>query len=258
MSIASEIERIQNAKTSIKTALENKGADVGTGTMDTYAEKINKLPVLTSELNAMNYLFADDKFADDIDVILKIVKQPTRADYAFSNATNLKEIDLSSVDMSKCTNISGMFNNCYNVMKIKFGNIESKEVTTATSVFSNCEELIDLDMSCFDFGKVTQLQSFSSYIYNLKNFKCFKNLGKAYKQKTKNYYAYSLYLSNGNSLTHESLMDIINKIYDLNLSYNVAGGGTLYTQQLTIGSTNVAKLTSAEIKKATDKGWTVS
>ena len=43
MSIANEITRLQNAKTSIKTSIENKGVIVGDGTLDTYASKIDAI-----------------------------------------------------------------------------------------------------------------------------------------------------------------------------------------------------------------------
>ncbi len=43
MSIVSEIERLQNAKANIKTAIENKGVSVGDGLIDTYADKINQI-----------------------------------------------------------------------------------------------------------------------------------------------------------------------------------------------------------------------
>ena len=46
-------------------------------------------------------------------------------------------------------------------------------------------------------------------------------------------------------------MNIINGLYD------IATKGC-NTQSLTIGSTNVAKLTAEEIAIATNKGWTVS
>ena len=48
-------------------------------------------------------------------------------------------------------------------------------------------------------------------------------------------------------------MNVINNLYDLNLTYNVANGGTLYTQSLNLGSTNKAKLTAEEIAIATAK-----
>ena len=56
---------------------------------------------------------------------------------------------------------------------------------------------------------------------------------------------------------NESLMNVINNLYDLNLTYDVANGGTLYRQILRLGSTNLAKLTSDEIAIATNKGWDV-
>lgn len=49
MSIATEIQRLQTAKVDIKTAIENKGVEVGNGTIDTYAEKINEISVGSSD-----------------------------------------------------------------------------------------------------------------------------------------------------------------------------------------------------------------
>lgn len=43
MAIADQITRIKNAKAAIKTAIEGKGVAVGTGTIDTYAEKIDQI-----------------------------------------------------------------------------------------------------------------------------------------------------------------------------------------------------------------------
>lgn len=43
MSIATEITRLQKAKSDIKSAIESKGVTVGDGNIDTYAEKINAI-----------------------------------------------------------------------------------------------------------------------------------------------------------------------------------------------------------------------
>ena len=43
MSIESEITRLASAKSSIKQAIENKGVIVGSGTIDTYADKIAQI-----------------------------------------------------------------------------------------------------------------------------------------------------------------------------------------------------------------------
>lgn len=45
MSIATEIARLQSAKSDIKSAIEQKGVEVGNGTIDTYAEKVRKISV---------------------------------------------------------------------------------------------------------------------------------------------------------------------------------------------------------------------
>jgi hypothetical protein len=94
---------------------------------------------------------------------------------------------------------------------------------------------------------------------DLAEIQSFKNLGKGYTQKSNNYSNYKLSFLYCYNVTHDSLMDIItNGLYDLNLTYDVANGGTLYTQQLELGSKNLAKLTPQEIAIATEKGFSVS
>lgn len=59
-------------------------------------------------------------------------------------------------------------------------------------------------------------------------------------------------VSTCSKLTHDSLMSIINALAD----YSEDTSGTAW--KVTIGSTNKAKLTDAELQIAYDKGWTVS
>lgn len=88
--------------------------------------------------------------------------------------------------------------------------------------------------------------------YNLTNFGGFQNLGQAYSTtQSDNYYEYTLNLSSCSKLTHDSLMNVINNLYD------IATKG-VKTQQLVLGSTNIAKLTAEEISICTAKGWSVS
>ena len=68
MSIANEIKRLENAKTSIKTAIENKGVEVGNGTIDTYASKIDEITIgvtedLSAELTEQDSLITNQKNA---------------------------------------------------------------------------------------------------------------------------------------------------------------------------------------------------
>jgi hypothetical protein len=59
-----------------------------------------------------------------------------------------------------------------------------------------------------------------------------------------------LYLAYSNKLTHDSLMSVINALADK------SGTGTAWT--VTLGATNLAKLTDAEKAIATQKGWTLA
>jgi hypothetical protein len=52
-------------------------------------------------------------------------------------------------------------------------------------------------------------------------------------------------------LTHDSLMNVINNLYDIKSK-------GCNTQQLVLGSTNLAKLTAEEINIAVEKGFSVS
>ena len=80
----------------------------------------------------------------------------------------------------------------------------------------------------------------------------FENLGKAYDPTYgANVLSYSLDLSYSKKLTHESLMNVINNLYD------IAAKG-VKTQKLVLGSTNLAKLTAEEIQICTERGWPVS
>lgn len=170
----------------------------------------------------------------------------------FSNCSVLKKAP--KIDTSKGTSFSSMFMYCSNLETVP--EMDTSNGMYFGDMFFNCPNitmLAELDgsnaisiMSCF--GVLSELESFGG----------FKNIGKAYTVKTTNNSAYSLSFQNSTLLTHDSLMNIINKVYDLNLTYDVTNGGTLYTQKLTIGSTNLAKLTAEEIAIATNKGWTVS
>ena len=108
---------------------------------------------------------------------------------------------------------------------------------------SGCEMIIGVIS-----GSTARLEKLGSFI----------NLGKGYTQKEANYSWYTLTLSGCYLVGHDDFVKIINDLYDLNLTYDVANGGTLYTQKLELGSSNLALLTAEEIAVATEKGWTVS
>lgn len=111
-------------------------------------------------------------------------------------------------------------------------------------LFNNCKALTDIGLIILP--KASNLTGFVNGCPKLRNLRGFKDLGKDLGQ---NYSQVSLSLSYSPLLTHESLINVINNLYDLNLN------GKLGT--LTLGTTNLNKLTADEIAIATNKGWTV-
>ena len=172
----------------------------------------------------------------------------------FSNMSKLK--DVNDWDFSHITDMNQTFLNSYGPEE--FGDFNTINATYFKQTFYGCQNLKTLGV--INAEKVNSMSEviYGKYGMALQNFGGMKDLGKAYTEKTSNISYYTLDLSTCNSLTHDSLMNVINNLYDLNITYNVAGGGTLYTQQLVLGSTNLAKLTAEEIAIATNKGWTVS
>ena len=107
------------------------------------------------------------------------------------------------------------------------------------------------------FDSCTNIYDLFYHDYNLENINGFYNLGMAFTQEQEYYDYYTLYLLDSTKLTHDSLMNVINGLFDLNITYKVAEGGTLYRQKIRLSSTSVAKLTNDEIAIATAKGWDI-
>lgn len=213
--------------------------------------------------------------------------------YLFSDCEKLKKVTFGlNFNTSGITNMSGMFLNCLSLEDVDFENLDTSNVTTMQRMFygssynyNKPSTIGNIDISSFNTSSLTDISEMFGYysgeILTLgNNFDCskvtkvnpfgtngqtkvkiingnFKNLGQAYTAQTTHYGEYGLLL-HGSDINHDSLVSIIDGLYDLNLSYNVAGGGTLYRQRLQLGAINYNKLTAAEIQVATDKGWDVT
>ena len=212
----------------------------------------------TSNVTNMNYMFQNCSKLEHLNMKNFNTSKLTELRYTFSGCESLQSLDLSNFETSNVTNFYEMFIRCKKMVNLNVSSFDTRNATNVTGMFRDCISLVSLDLSNFDLSKVSSVSSFLTGLSALENLKSFKNLGKAYTTKSQNSSSYKLDLSGSPLLTHESLMDIINNLYDLNLSYNVANGGTLYRQALVLGNTNLAKLTADEIAIATNKGWNVS
>lgn len=180
----------------------------------------------------------------------------TQNNYTYSSGRLLLQYikKVPSLNIGNRTSSYDMFAQMNSLLSIE--EIDTSNVTDMSGMFRECENLITIP--ALNAEKVTNLDGVLSYTSSLTNLGGFVNLGMAYDtSKEANYSYYTLQLgrlymdSYSKNLTHESLMNIINNLYDIKTKGCNA-------QKLILGSTNVNKLTSEEIALATNKGWTVS
>ncbi len=197
-------------------------------------------------------------------IITVLKKLPDKLKFSDSSMHSMfrygifETLDLSNFETSNLTNMYYAFYECRNLTSLDLSNFVTNKLNNMQCTFYGCRNLASLILRTFDMGKVTNVSNMLHSTIKLRDLEFGYDLGKAFTQKTQNYANYKLDLSSCTNLTHESLMSVINGLYDLNLTYDVENGGTLYRQQLVLGSTNLDKLTQDEIAIATDKGWTVS
>lgn len=180
---------------------------------------IKAMPSFKVETENLSYLFSDT----GISIAPTLIGEEKVTNfYYFLQGTNIKEIP--QYNTKNGTSFQYAFNT-HKLEKMPLLNFES-----ANNIYS----VVSLSSSTLiDVGG-------------------FQNLGKNYsKNLSENSADTTLNLSAHKKLTHESLMNVINNLYD------IASAG-VKPQQLILGSENLAKLTAEEIKIATDKGWTVS
>ena len=148
-------------------------------------------------------------------------------------------IEVNVTDCTFIESIDGLFDRCRaltNEGLIGFETVKLNNVKIMSSVFIECDSLETIDLSNWDVGNVTNLNNLVRDCRKLANFIPPKNINVSISNFT-----------NCTLLPVEQLVSIIN---------NLATVST--TQTLTLGSTNLAKLTTEQIQIATDKGWTVS
>jgi hypothetical protein len=156
------------------------------------------------------------------------------------------------IDTSLVTNMRYMCSGCRGVKTIP--NLNT----------SNCEDFLNFASSAsnlesvplLDFSKAKSISNMFMSCYTLVELGGFKDLGKSYETyRSTNYSSYKLTLSDANNLTEQSLINVLNNLYD------IASRG-VKTQTCQLGSTNLAKLTSVEgqqaLANAQAKGWTIS
>jgi surface protein len=158
-------------------------------------------------------------------------------DSMFYDCNKLTSLDLSNFDTSNVTYMSTMFYGCKNLTSLNVSNWNTSNVSTMYQMFYNCIKLTSLDVSHWDVGHI------KTSLYIKSAFNNCKALVDLYPPQNINA---DMDFSSTTALSHDSLVRIINNLKT-----------TASTKTLTLGATNLAKLTDDEKAIATGKGWTV-
>ena len=160
----------------------------------------------------------------------------------------IKLISIPPLDTSKVAYMNTMFYDCVSLKTIP--PIDTSNVTSMTQMFLYCNALTTIPQ--LDLSKVTDVWQMFLYCFALTTLGGFQNLGMAYDTTASaNYRNYRLDLSTSSELTHDSLMNVINNLYDIKTK-------GCNPQQLILGSTNISKLSAEELQICTERGWSVS
>ena len=134
-------------------------------------------------------------------------------------------------DTENVTDMNNMFYNCINLTNVPL--FDTKNVKNMVSMFYNCKNLANVPL--FDTSNVTDM----SYMFN--------GCSSLEQIHMININA-NLDISASTKFTREALLEIIG-----NLKAQTSG-----SKKLTIGATNLAKLTDEDKAIATSKGWTLA
>ena len=164
--------------------------------------------------------------------------------YMFSFCSSLKTLDLSNFDFSNTyaspyNGLVELFSGCKSLETITFPSTVTFKNSgiSLNSMFSFCSSLTSLDLSGWDTSNVQYMNDMFNYCSKLSNL----TLGNNWASNS----GISSFSLSSCPLTHESAVDVINKLATRNNSP-------------VIEFSNKVGLYQSEIDVATNKGWSVS
>ena len=192
-------------------------------------KSLASIPLLdTSKVQVMNMMFIGCSSLASIPQL--DTHSVTNMSMMFNSCKSLTTIPL--LDTSKVGNMRNMFIGCENLASIP--QLNTSNVTNMSRMFSDCLTLTSVPQ--LDASNVTNTDSMLYQCIALTDFGGLTNL------------KVDLDLSTCSKLTHDSLMNVINEAADVTSS----------PKTLTLGATNLAKLTDEEKAIATNKGWVLA
>ena len=155
MTIADNLNRIINAKSSIKASIENKGVYVGDVTIDEYASKIDEISGGDAKIKLPDGICLSGSTWTEFD--MSQYDWSSVYDYGSMfkechNLTNLTTVPIKPVDMSSIFQLSDK------LVSLDTTNWDTSDVTDMSSMFYGCVNLTSLDTSNWDTSKVTSMK----------------------------------------------------------------------------------------------------
>ena len=210
----------------------------------------------------MSYMFANCSSLTSLDVSRFDTSKVIDISYMFNSCIKLTSIDLSGFDTSKVINMRDIFSNCENLEQLK-GNFILNNAN-CTNMFHQCSKGPDLSefkmsgtitetnymFGSFGFGNTPLATSLDlsnialaegCQIYQYTFFRC--NVADIYPFTNINANCHLSQIA----LSQEVLLRFINNLVEVTTS-----------PTLTLGATNLAKLTEDQIAIAVNKGWNIS
>lgn len=224
-------------------------------TVNVASSSKNTLKTLLDATKSCNYLFANYQ-GESVDNLISYedTSNVTNVEYMFYRCFYVKSIP--SFDTSNVTSMAYMFEYCQTIKSIP--SFDTSNVTAMPHIFYFCTDLESIPLlstskvtnfysafyNCYSLISIPSLDasnatSFGDAFYNCKQLTAIHMTGmKA-----------SFDISYSTNLTREALLEIINNCQDLT-------GKT--SKRITMGSTNLAKLTDEDKLIATNKNWTLA
>ena len=189
--------------------------------------KLTSVPLFdTSNVTGMNYMFLDCTHLTSVPLF--DTSNVTDMSFMFSNCQNLISVPL--FDTSKVTSMSHMFSNCSSLTSVPL--FDTRKVDSMGYMFYGCSSLTSIPS--LDTSNVINMDSMFYDCSSLETIHMI-NIGA------------NLKISSSTRFTREALLEIIGNLKTVTT-----------TKTLTMGATNLAKLTDEDKAIATNKGWSLA
>ena len=213
----------------------------------------------TSKVTNMNSMFQYCSKLTSLDLSHFNTSLVTSIGTMFHGCSSLTSLDVSHFDTSKVDTMNAVFQKCSSLTSLDLSRWRTSNATNMGYIFDNCSSLTSVDVSHFDTSKVVFINNMfyncskltsldlSSFVTSDKvnTTNMFQNCTGLTNIQWTNWKP-TVSLSSSTNLTTECLKDLLANLATIT-----------YKPTLTLGATNLAKLSTSDILKAQLKGWII-